>query len=470
MDGRRARRSPDDVLGFLGSDSRFLLTCIVVSGFAWTPIALTGLCPAFIVKHGHNTSFLAVVDEFNLKNESAFLADGTTTAFMVGNMIGGIFITQIGDRYGRQPVFIACLMMMAFFGLLSAMAQDVYLLCIMRFIHGIFYTAAGLVGWVLGYENTPVSLRFFTSVYFGLTWVFGTCLLALVGYLTPNWRYLMVVISLPNFVTAIVAYMLVPESLHFLVSSNKRRRVAKWLIKARKYDGDELLGDLRAEDVVGNGPKKASKGFWELICEMFEHKKFLVYTAAMVYLWIVDTFIYFGLSFYAKDLAGSFYLNFVLMSLVEAPAYVFAPIMMNRHGRRLLVCFSHVIAGMSFLGIVFFDEALHLPFWLIGKFSISCSFMSIYVYASEIFPTDARNKCIGFCETMSRIGGMLSPHLGSLAQITPSLPAITLSGISVLGGVLTFLLPETLNTQLPATISETTSRRRPLNDIEDSPF
>ncbi|VDK66921.1 unnamed protein product, partial [Cylicostephanus goldi] len=52
--------------------------------------------------------------------------------------------------------------------------------------------------------------------------------------------------------------------------------------------------------------------------------------------------------------------------------------------------------------------------WVFGKFAISCSFMSIYVYASEIFPTNIRNLSIGFCEMMSRVGGILAPYVKAL--------------------------------------------------------
>ncbi|VDM70661.1 unnamed protein product [Strongylus vulgaris] len=55
--------------------------------------------------------------------------------------------------------------------------------------------------------------------------------------------------------------------------------------------------------------------------------------------------------------------------------------------------------------------------WVLGKFAISCSFMSIYVYASEIFPTNIRNLSIGFCEMMSRVGGILAPYVTALVSI-----------------------------------------------------
>uniref|UniRef100_A0A1I7WBZ9 MFS domain-containing protein n=1 Tax=Heterorhabditis bacteriophora TaxID=37862 RepID=A0A1I7WBZ9_HETBA len=99
-----------------------------------------------------------------------------------------------------------------------------------------------------------------------------------------------------------------------------------------------------------------------------------------------------------------------------------------------------------------------ISLWMLGKFTISCSFMGVYVYASEIFPTNIRNLSIGFCEMMSRIGGILAPYVAVLARVSPFLPMLVLSLISAIGGLLTFILPETLNKRLPSTIKESSER------------
>lgn len=56
--------------------------------------------------------------------------------------------------------------------------------------------------------------------------------------------------------------------------------------------------------------------------------------------------------------------------------------------------------------------------WLVGKFAISCSFMCMFVYASEIFPTAIRNICIGLCSLLARIGGIAAPYVGLLVGIS----------------------------------------------------
>ncbi|EYC07430.1 hypothetical protein Y032_0070g429 [Ancylostoma ceylanicum] len=93
---------------------------------------------------------------------------------------------------------------------------------------------------------------------------------------------------------------------------------------------------------------------------------------------------------------------------------------MNRYGRRIVVASSHLAAAVIFFGLIFSpeDAGVRTALWALGKFAISCSFMSIYVYASEIFPTNIRNLSIGFCEMMSRVGGILAPYVVVLVSLT----------------------------------------------------
>lgn len=61
---------------------------------------------------------------------------------MVGNMIGGMFIPPLADHYGRLPVFVATVLLMAVGGMISAFSTSIMMFCIMRMIHGIFYTVS----------------------------------------------------------------------------------------------------------------------------------------------------------------------------------------------------------------------------------------------------------------------------------------------------------------------------------------
>lgn len=64
---------------------------------------------------------------------------------------------------------------------------------------------------------------------------------------------------------------------------------------------------------------------------------------------ITNNLVYYGLSLNAVSLAGTDnkYLNFILVSFVEAPSYIFAWQGMNRFGRRKTLCAALIISGIA---------------------------------------------------------------------------------------------------------------------------
>ncbi|KAK6737117.1 hypothetical protein RB195_019672 [Necator americanus] len=450
--------TPGEILNELGPRNPFLLSSVLITGLTWAVVAMNGMSTAFIVQSCVNCSeMVSLVDEFDLRENRAYISDATTSAFMVGNAIGATFISKAADRYGRKYVLLFCFLMMAFTGAIAAFSPSVVIYGVLRLLQGIFYTGAALVGWVLGYECTPVKLRFFTTVYFGIAWVVGYCLVTPIAMISPSWRWLIFFVSVPHLLTATLCYLFVPESLHFLALERKEYSVGKWLEKATSKQGD--LAQIDPKNVVST--LEVQPQAENLFVELWANKVFLLYTLVLIYLWNCDTFIYFGLSLYSTHFAGNIYLNYFLVGLVELPAYILSPMAMNRYGRRIVVASSHLAAAGTFFALVFTLENawLQTALWAFGKFAISCSFMSLYVYASEIFPTNIRNLSIGFCETMSRIGGILAPYVIALSRISPIVPMVLLSFISLVGGLLSFILPETLNRQLPSTIRESSQRR-----------
>lgn len=51
---------------------------------------------------------------------------------------------------------------------------------------------------------------------------------------------------------------------------------------------------------------------------------------------------------------------------------------------------------------------------MIGKFAISASYGTVYVYSAEQFPTVIRNVALGASSTFARVGGILAPYINIL--------------------------------------------------------
>ena len=61
---------------------------------------------------------------------------------------------------------------------------------------------------------------------------------------------------------------------------------------------------------------------------------------------------YFGLALNTENLAGDFYLNFFLTSLVEIPSYLIALATIDRLGRRLIYIILMVVGGALCLSTI----------------------------------------------------------------------------------------------------------------------
>jgi lysylphosphatidylglycerol synthetase-like protein (DUF2156 family) len=96
--------------------------------------------------------------------------------------------------------------------------------------------------------------------------------------------------------------------------------------------------------------------------------------------------------------------------------------------------------------------------WLafFGKFCISAVFNNIFIYASELYPTEVRTVGVGFASMVGRASGALSPFVLAL-QDKPGLgwlPYTIFALAGFLSATLMLKLPETNNANLTETIEE----------------
>ncbi|VDM64334.1 unnamed protein product [Angiostrongylus costaricensis] len=251
---------------------------------------------------------------------------------------------------------------------------------------------SNLVAWVTAYEHTRTNFRWFTTFFFGVTWVIGYSVTALLAYISSTWRTMMLWGAASTFVFTLWCWRFVPETLHFLVSKRRAKSIEKWLI------GIDYSPPYHTD-----------------ISDLIQPQHYECSSADKT----CDNFIYFGLSLYSTKLAGNTYANYLLMGVVELPAYVLSPIFLEKCGRKLVVSGTHLLASICFLLPAFSvaETWLSLFCWMLGKFSISCSFMSLFVYASEVFPTSIRNVSVGLCSVLSRGGAIAAPYISLLKPI-----------------------------------------------------
>lgn len=112
---------------------------------------------------------------------------------------------------------------------------------------------------------------------------------------------------------------------------------------------------------------------------------------------------------------------------------------------------------------------------MIGKLAISCAWVSSYVFTAEQYPTSIRNVALACCSAIARIAGALAPHINFLVsqpsiiftylhlpqvslfiqfEISTYLPFAVLGSSALIAGLISLLLPETLNKKLPESMQD----------------
>ena len=176
------------------------------------------------------------------------------------------------------------------------------------------------------------------------------------------------------------------------------------------------------------------------------------------FLWFAANICYYGIHFTMSNLHGNIHLNFFLLVLAEISANLFTHLVALPHlGRRrslfvfLLLC-SAVLILSSLLPTSF--NVLRIILTIVGKFSATANFNSIYFYTCELFPTNVRSTSLGVCSTLGRLGGMTSVFLAQLSWLSPLLPPALMAVPALLSVGLSLLLPETRHSALPDTFHQ----------------
>jgi MFS family permease len=121
------------------------------------------------------------------------------------------------------------------------------------------------------------------------------------------------------------------------------------------------------------------------------------------------------------------------------------------------MCLLMIFGGISCVITVLLPEGSEtetLILYLVSKSMICGSFLIIYPFAGELYPTQARGAGIGISSYFGGIGLIIIPFVTYLGKDNLRLPLVIM-GVIVIGGGFTGLrLPETLHSKLPQTLEE----------------
>jgi len=179
----------------------------------------------------------------------------------------------------------------------------------------------------------------------------------------------------------------------------------------------------------------------------------------------------------AGSLAGNIFINNILNAVMEIISRLLTPYLMGKWpdqnpklyvcnlewklmGRRKSLCLCFFILSASciiamlckhFSGCIpdetdcgvseipqncnsaMLNASKYLAF--VGKFAVGSCFSILYTYSAELYPTCVRSSAVGFCSSMARVGGALSPLIFGIDATIPWFSNTVFGTLSFIGKI-----------------------------------
>uniref|UniRef100_A0A1B0DPS5 Major facilitator superfamily (MFS) profile domain-containing protein n=1 Tax=Phlebotomus papatasi TaxID=29031 RepID=A0A1B0DPS5_PHLPP len=376
----------------------------------------------------------SIVLDFNLVCNWDIYPTLGLSALNFGGPIGVYLFGVLNDRAGRRIAYFCCLATLLLGSFLTAISTDFWTWAISRAVVGLTIPAVYQIPFILALELVGPAYRSFVTVMTCTFYTFSLMMLAGITAVIDDWRALSLYTSMP-FILYFLYVFLMPESPRWLLAQGRLEEALKVLETMARVNGkdfphwfrDKLQHRVAFRKLHGDAEKPQRRvGAFDLCKTPNMRLKTILITLN----WFANETVYLGLSYYGPELGDNAHWSFFFAALVEIPSYILCWVIMDRWGRRWPLCLLMILSGISCIVTVMLPEEAKLDtliLFLLSKSMISASFLIIYPFAGELYPTQVRGVGIG---TSSYIGGL------------------------VVGGITGLRLPETLHHCLPQTLEE----------------
>ncbi|KAK2873221.1 hypothetical protein Q8A67_023118 [Cirrhinus molitorella] len=404
-------------------------------------------------EYDKGTYISTIVSEWDLVCSDDWRAPLTSSLFYSGVLTGSLISGQMSDRFGRKNVLFVTMAIQTVFTSIQIFSPSWLIFCLLFFIVGMGQISNYVSGFVLGMEILRASIRdIFSTIGVCLFFSIGYMLLPLAAYFLRDWRMLLLALTIPGFFY-IPLWWFIPESPRWLLSQGRVEEAEAILRKAAKMNG------VKAPDIIfiqtqptENAGKLQTFSLWDLV----KSTNIRCMTVLLCLIWAAVSIGYHALSLNTSSLHGNIYLNCLFSAVVEVPAQIMAWLMLRCWPRRLSLSSTLSLGGLVLLFVQLIPQhmsSVTLAVVMLGKFGLTAAFTILYPATAELYPTVLRNTALGTCSMASRIGGITAPYFIYLGSYHRSLPYILIGSLNVFFGLSSLLLPESLGSPLPETIS-----------------
>lgn len=397
--------------------------------------------------------------QWNMFCEDDHYTSFVLTLYNVGSIIGTPIYGSLSDRIGRKISFFITLTVTALSAVASVLMTDFTAFVIIKTINGSLMPSIFQLPYIIILELVAPEMRTHMNGLVNCAWTVGMCFLPLIAYLTRSWVTLGLVTSSVTFIFFIY-WTYLPESPRWLLSQERYDETLVIMKKiahknGKSIDPDQLLSKLKTlgerikkEKTVDNVKNSST----DLLRYPQLRKIFIVISLC----WVADVMSYYGLQLNVSNLAGNEFINFFLTAIVEIPGYLTSWFLMDKFGRRWCTVGTFLMLGFICLVPAFVSGLPYADITcsMLGKFCSAAAFMATYQQSSELYPTVVRSLGMGMSSTVSMTISLAVPYLIYLSVYGKAIPFVVIGFTAIVAGFSAAFLPETLNENLPQTISD----------------
>ncbi|WP_367129173.1 MFS transporter [Saccharothrix sp. HUAS TT1] len=364
-------------------------------------------------------------------------------AALVGIFVGGAVFGYLTDRVGRQVMYVVDLLVLSLVSVLSAFADEVWQMVLLRFVLGIAIGADYPIASSLLAEFVPAKHRGRLLGALFVVWAAGAAAAAAAGWALSGlgddaWRWMLASPAVFGLATLMMR-LGAPESPRWLLSKGRVEEATAicrevWGPGASAADIPEPPARTRYSDVF--------RGVY------LRRVVFIgvFYTAHVIPLFAIYTF---GPDILAELGLGAStgYAAELIISAMFLLGGVPGLLLVDRVGRKPLLNWTFVVMAAAFAFLALAPtapaEILFLALAVYAVTSGACNFIEI-IYPSELFPTSVRATATGAVVAISRIGAATTTFLLPVLLADSGVGAVMwlLCAVNVAGLLVTVALGE----------------------------
>ncbi|KAM3717083.1 Solute carrier family 22 member 6-A [Dirofilaria immitis] len=445
----------------------------------------TGSCWIFIneskvICASSHYDFIPIRNDFEIPNEYVKLG---TTLQNVGLMVGAIVAGNLADIYGRKKILFIGTVGMMLSLLATSFAPSFVVFTFLRFLDMLFTGGKHCVSNPYFMENLPDKHRMWMATV--ITYSPNYIILSGIAYFCNDWKKLSRVAA----GITVLPLIMIPylrDTPRWLIKKGRSKEAAEAAVYIKKWD--EKISSEKAKHityVVEKSVKeeleksnKANRNYY--FYHLFTNRKLGSYAIVFAISLFSTSFIGYGIAYNMDALAGTVYVNVIILGAVRYAVNITAATFeftIQRVGRRLLHCISAGFIAVT-MGVIFIiylfnwkrieeykttvkadgqgDPSIYAIVAFIRYASLfaaaTCTelFVLNCVQPTELFPTPVRSAGIAFIQTFNRLGTIVSPLVFIPSKHWPPAPFLLMFITSTIDFLFYFfIVPETRGKKLP---------------------